>query len=115
MELERRVIKESTSNIITSMLVDWAKNWVAKTWNVEWYSVAWKTWTSQIPYKWKYETWVWSTIASYAWYWPAEDPKFVIIVKLERPRTSEYWGSTSSYIFKDIAEYLLDVYKIPKK
>lgn len=111
----RRVIKESTSDIITKMLVSSASEWVALNWNVEWYSVAWKTWTSQIPYKWSYEEWQWSTIWSYAWFWPAEDPQFVIIVKLDRPRTNEYWGSTSSFIFKDIASYLFDYYWIPKK
>ncbi len=111
----RRVIKESTSKLITKMLVSSVNDWVAKRGWVEWYSVAWKTWTSQIPYKWKYEKGQWSTIWSYAWYWPAEDPKFVIIVKLDRPRTSEYWGVTSSQIFKDVAWYLFDYYGIPKK
>ncbi len=114
-EVERRVIKESTSELITKMLVDSATNWVASNWDVEWYSVAWKTGTSQIPYKWSYEEWVWSTIWSYAWYWPAEDPKFVIIVKLDRPRTNEYWGQTSAYIFNQVAAYLFDYYWIPSK
>lgn len=111
----RRVIKESTSELITKMLVSSATDWVANVWNVEWYSVAWKTWTSQIPYKWGYETWVWSTIWSYAWFWPAEDPKFVIIVKLDRPRTNEYGWNTSSFIFRDVASYLFDYYWIPRK
>lgn len=114
-EEERRVIKETTSDLIKQMLVSSASEWVAQNWNVEWYSVAWKTWTSQIPYKWKYEKWQWSTIWSYAWFWPAEDPKFVIIVKLERPRTSEYWGATSAHMFKKVASYLFDYYSIPKK
>jgi cell division protein FtsI/penicillin-binding protein 2 len=114
-EEQSRVISKSTSDLIKKMLVDSVSNWVAKTWWVEWYSVAWKTWTSQIPYKWKYEKWVWSTVWSYAWFWPAEDPRFVIIVKLVRPRTNEYWGKTSAFIFKDIASYLFDYYWIPKK
>ena len=114
-EVERRVIKETTSELITKMLVDSAKNWVASNWDVEGYSVAWKTGTSQIPYKWSYEEWVWSTIWSYAWYWPAEDPKFVIIVKLDRPRTNEYWGQTSAYLFNQVAAYLFDYYWIPSK
>lgn len=114
-EEQRRVIKESTSKTVTNMLLDSTVNWVAKTWAVEWYSIAWKTWTAQIAYKWKYEKWAWWTIWSYAWYGPVEDPKFVIIVKLDRPRTSEYGWSTASYIFKDIATYLFDYYKIPKK
>jgi stage V sporulation protein D (sporulation-specific penicillin-binding protein) len=115
-ELERRVIKKSTGDIITSMLYSSIENWVAKNGKVPWYSMAWKTGTSQIPYKWKYETWVWSTIASYAWYGPVQDPKFVIVVKLDRPRIHwGYWGRTAAFLFKEISEYLLDYYGIPKK
>lgn len=114
-EQEYRVIKPETSRIISRMLVNSINKWVAQTWNVLGYTLAWKTWTTQIASKWKYEEWQASTYASFAWFGPAEDPKFVIIVKLDRPRTSEYWGRTSALIFKDISEYLLDYYKIPKK
>lgn len=110
----RRVIKKETSDIITSMLVDSLTNWVAQNWYVPWFHLAWKTWTSQIASKWWYEEWVWATYASFAWYWPAEDPKFVIIIKLDRPRVSEYWWATSAFLFKEVSEYLLDYYKIPK-
>ena len=114
-EEQRRVIKESTSISITNMLVDTATNGSAVNWYVEWYSTAGKTWTAEIPYRWRYETWPWFTNASYAWFWPAEDPKFVIIVKLERPRVSQYWGATSAHIFKEVASYLYDYYSIPRK
>jgi len=114
-EEEYRVIKPETSELIIKMLVDSINNWVAKKWNVEGYTLAWKTWTSQIASRWWYEKWEASTYWSFAWFWPAEDPKFVIIVKLDRPRTSIYGGLTSSIIFKDISTYLLDYYKIPKR
>ena len=98
------------------VLVDSIEKWVAKTWKVEWYLLAWKTWTSQITYKWGYENWnmPWATNGSFAWFWPAQDPQFVIVVKLVRPRTNNYWGLTSAYIFADTAKYLLEYNKIPK-
>jgi len=111
----RRVIRESTSETITDMLVEWVEIWAARNGWVEWYSVAGKTGTSQIAYRWGYEKWVASTFGSFAWYAPAEDPRFVIVVKLDRPRTSQYWGSTSAYLFSEIASELLDYYQIPKK
>lgn len=115
-EIVRRVITEKTSDIMKDILYNSMENWVADKWKVEWYLLGWKTWTSQIAYKWWYEDWnmPWATNASFAWFWPVQDPKFVIIVKLDRPRTSNFWGSTSSYIFADTAEYLLNYYKIPK-
>lgn len=115
-EVERKVIKKSTSDIVTSMLYDGIENWVARNAKVPWYSMAWKTGTSQIPYRWTYETWVWSTIASFAWYWPVQDPRFVVIVKLDRPRIHGWYGwRTSAVLFKEISEYLLDYYGIPRK
>lgn len=114
-EEQRRVVKESTSKIVTDMLYDWVENWVAWNWKVPWYALAAKSWTAQISYKWWYETWVWSTIWTFAWFWPVEDPKFTIIVKLERIRTSMYGWETSWFIFADVARYLFDYYKIPKK
>ncbi|QFR39381.1 penicillin-binding protein 2 [Candidatus Gracilibacteria bacterium 28_42_T64] len=114
-ELERRVIKESTSKIIVSMLVSSAKDGAAKNGNVLGYSVGGKTGTSQIPYKGIYEKGVGSTIASYAGFGPAEDPKFVIIVKLDRPRTNNFGGQTAAFVFNDVASYLFDYYEIPRR
>lgn len=111
----RRVIKDSTSKIVTNMLVDGVENGVAKYGAVEWYRVAGKTGTSQIAYRGGYEYGVASTYGSFAWFAPAEDPRFVIVVKLERPRTSVYGWSTSAHIFSELAWKLLKYYAIPKK
>lgn len=109
----RRVISEDTSQIITDVLVDWVDNALARNGWVRWYSIAWKTWTAQIASRWTYETWPASTTASYAWYWPAEDPRFVIVVKVERPRANPYGSMTAAFTFSKISEFLLDYYKIP--
>lgn len=114
-EATRRVIKESTSDIMTKILVNGVNQWAAKNGGVAGYNLAGKTWTAQIPFRWKYETGQASTNASFAWYGPAEDPQFVVVVKLERPRTTNYWGASSAYLFSEISEYLLDVYNIPKR
>lgn len=111
----RRVIKEDTSKKIIAMLTEWANFWFAKKWSVEWYDMAWKTWTSQIASKWKYETWwAWHTITSYWWFWPSSNPKFVMIVKVDRPRSAEYSETTSSALYSQMAKYLLNYYTIPK-
>jgi len=114
-EPTHRVIKEETSKIMTEVLVDWVNNWVAKNWGVKWYSIAWKTWTAQIAYRWKYESGQASTMWFYAWYAPAEDPKFVMIVKIERPRSSIYGWETVARTFSRISEYLFNYYAIPPK
>lgn len=114
-EKTHRVIKESTSDIMVDMLVDSLTNGVAWNGYVPGYRAGWKTGTSQIATGGVYETWVGSTFASFAWFGPAEDPKFVVIVKLDRPKTSEFGGATSAYLFKETAEYLFNYYGIPKR
>ena len=112
-EATHRVIKEETSRIMTEVLVDWVKNWEARVWHIPWYNIAWKTWTAQIASRWTYETWPASTMASYAWYWPAENPRFVIVVRVARPRASQWWWATAWRTFNKISEFLLNYYKIP--
>lgn len=114
-EKVRRVIKESTSREVSRMLVNGVDSGVAGNGRVEWYALAGKTGTSQIAFRGKYETGNASTNGSFAGFWPAEDPQFVIVVKLERPRTSNYGGATSAYIFADIAKELFEYYGIPKR
>lgn len=111
----RRVLKESTSEAITKMLVSWVDTGVANNGAVEWYSIAGKTWTSQIAYRGGYENGPGSTYASFAWYAPAEDPQFVVIVKLDRPKTTQFWWESSAFIFSEITQELLSYYQIPKK
>lgn len=115
----RRVIKEDTAKKITYMLVDGVRNGFAKKGGVAGYTIAGKTGTSQIPYKWGYENRILGqdighTITSYGWYAPANNPKFVLIVSIDRPRSSTYSEYTSSALFSEVAQYLLEYYKVPK-
>lgn len=114
-EATHRVLKETTAKTMTEVLVEWVNHWVAKNWAVKWYSIAWKTGTAQIAYKWKYESGQASTMWFYAWYGPAEDPKFVMVVKVERPRSSIYGWETVAITFWRISQYLFNYYAIPPK
>lgn len=111
----RRVIKEDTSKKIIAMLTEGAKIGFAKKGWVDGYDVAGKTGTSQIAAKGKYEVGeAGHTITSYGGFAPASNPKFVMIVKIERPRSAQYSETTSSAVFSKIAKYLFNYYGIPK-
>lgn len=115
----RRVIKEESSKEITAMLIDSVRNGYAKKWWVAGYTIAGKTGTSQIPMKWWYENRILGqdighTVTSYGGYAPANNPKFVLIVSINRPRSGIYSETTSSALFSEIAQYLLEYYKVPK-
>jgi len=111
----RRVIKEETSKKVIAMLTEGATIGFAKKGGVDGYDVAGKTGTSQIATRGVYETGgAGHTITSYGGFAPASNPKFVMIVKIDRPRSAEYSESTSSALFSNIAKYLLNYYAIPK-
>ncbi len=46
-------------------------------------------------------------------YYPAYDPKFVVLLFLENPKGVTYSGSTVTYTFFDLAKFLLSYYQVP--
>lgn len=109
-EIIHRVISEESSSIITSMLTTVVKG---KLYDVPGHLIAGKTGTAQIAGKGgRYETGEGSTTHSVAGYFPALKPQFVILVKLDRPRTGPWAENTSGPTFKNIAEFLIDYYNI---
>ena len=84
------------------------------------YELAGKTGTSQIAGPGgKYENGTGSTIATFAGYAPIDHPKFVILVKIDRPKlvvhgTSVIHGATAAApVFKEISAFLFKYYGIP--
>ena len=109
----QNVITEETSNTITAMLVNAVENGVAKNAALPDHYLAAKTGTSQTYKHGKPVTGAGTTIASIAGFGPIEDPKFVLLVKLDRPRSSEWADATAAIAFRDIAAYLFEYFGIP--
>ena len=106
----RRVINPETSRMITQMLVSSTRNGYAEGGAVDGYFVAGKTGTSQTYLRGKALDELGTTIVAFGGYAPATDPKFVLIVKVDRPRISEWGASVAAPVFQDIAEELLTNY-----
>ncbi len=111
----RRVISTTASQKITAMLTESTQRWFAKAGWVPWYQLACKTGTSQIASsKWGYEKGEnGRTNTSYAGYGPSNDPKFVIVVRFDRPRSTQYAEFSSAKAFREIATFLLKYYGVP--
>lgn len=111
-----RVISEETSTVITSMLISVVDSY-KKFGGIPGYQIAGKTGTAQIAGGGGYEKGLGSTITSFVGYAPALEPKFVVLVKLDRPRSfgeENTWGEvTAGPMFKKVAEFLFDYYNIP--
>ena len=109
----RRVISETTSKIMTAMLVNSVEIGVANPAMIESHYVAGKTGTSQIATGGVYEKGDGSTIASFGGYGPINDPQFTILIKINRPRKSPWGASNAAPLFKRIAEFMLHHYHVP--
>ena len=74
---------------------------------VIWYRLWAKSWTSQIAYKWKYQRWEWWTQATFAWIVSIDNPEYVVLIWVSRPRTNQWWVATAWKIFNEIATFLI--------
>ena len=115
-EIERKkIISEETAKEITKMLVSVVEEGYGKRARIAGYYIAGKTGTSQIPFAslginkkgYSDETW-----QSFIGYFPAFDPKILVLVKLDNPKTktAEY---SACPIFRKLAQYIINYYKIP--
>ena len=110
---QTQILSAQTAIDVTTMLVDAVdQNRVGK---IPGYYIAGKTGTAQIPWsvlgvnKAGYSE---ETVQSFLGYFPAYNPQFLILVKLDRPQTKAA-GASAIPIFKDLAEYLMIYYQIP--
>jgi cell division protein FtsI/penicillin-binding protein 2 len=109
-----QVIKPETAATMTAILVHSAATGYAKPGKVPGYRIAGKTGTSQIAGPGgRYEEGTGSTTATYAGFAPVDDPKFVILVKFDRPKKEVYGSLSAAPVFKDIAKFLFEYYGIP--
>ena len=88
-----RVISEETAWKVTEMMEQSAAHGDAKWAIPKGYRIAGKTGTAQIPVEGHYDEE--KTVASFVGFAPAENPRFVMLIKLREP-TSSPWGSETA-------------------
>lgn len=112
-KLIRRVISERTATLIGGMMVTVVRKGHGKRAGVDGYFVAGKTGTAQVPKKngRGYDPNI--TIGSFAGFAPVDDPKFVMLVKIDRPRSVQWAESSAAPLFGELAEFLLHYFEIP--
>lgn len=103
-------ISGSTAKVMTEILVNAVSNGEAKWAKPKGYRIAGKTGTAQIPIAGHYDPN--KTIASFIGFAPADDPKFAMLVIIDRPTTSIYGSETAAPVFFKIAKDILTYYNI---
>jgi len=108
-QVTRRVISSETAKKITQMMVSAVeKNKIAVISN---YSVAGKTGTAFVP-DFNKKGYTDEVINTYIGFTPAFNPKFVILIKLDKPKGSPLAGQTVVPAFRELAQFLLNYYNI---
>ncbi|MBU0982098.1 penicillin-binding protein 2 [Patescibacteria group bacterium] len=110
-QIVRQVLEKESAETITAMMVATAESYLSLALDNHYF--AGKSGTAQ-TYKWgKALKGRGTTIGSFVGFGPIDDPIFIVLVKLDRPRTVEWGASTAGFIYKNIATYLFDYYNIP--
>lgn len=104
-------ITAKTATVMTEMMVKAVQDGESKWAAPKGYRIAGKTGTAQIPVEGHYDAN--KTIASFIGFAPADDPKFLMLVVVDRPSTSIYGSETAAPIFFNVARNILSYYSIP--
>ncbi|KKP40685.1 hypothetical protein A2130_03860 [Candidatus Woesebacteria bacterium GWC2_33_12] len=105
-----RVISKDTAEKMTKIMVQAARHGEAQWTNLKGFSVAGKTGTAQIPISGHYDAE--KTIASFVGFAPANNPKFIMLVTLKEPQSSEWASETAAPLWYSIAKDLFIIFGI---
>lgn len=103
-------ISDKTAKIMTEMMVNAVNKGEAKWARLKGYRIAGKTGTAQIPVAGHYDPT--KTIASFIGFAPADDPKFLMLVVIDRPTVRIYGAETAAPIFFNVARNILTYYNV---
>ncbi len=106
-QLVRQVISEKTASVIAGMLVSVVENGHGKKAGVKGYYIAGKTGTAQIVKENELGYIEGANNGSFVGFGPVEDPKFVMAVRIERPRDVQFAESSAAPLFGEIAKFFL--------
>lgn len=112
-ERVRRVLSNEAYQSIKSMLLNSVDHGVARGARVFGYNVMGKTGTSQTYKGGKALEGTGTTITSFAGFAPLKDPQFVVLVKYDYPKVSQWGSETAANTFKEIAEFMFNYLSIP--
>lgn len=110
-QMKRQVISPEAAKKLTSMLVSTVRNGYDKI-KLTGYFVAGKTGTAQIPNL-NERGYSSDSIHTFVGWAPAFDPKFIILLKMDRPKGINFASDSLSPPFTNLTKYLLNYYEIP--
>lgn len=108
----RQVVSRETAETISKMLVSVVRTGYDNRAGVKGYFVAGKTGTANIAKK-DGRGYSEDVIHTFVGYVPAFDPKFLILIQMNRPKGNRFAANTLSGPFHNLAEFILSYYEVP--
>ena len=105
-----RVVSAASAKKVTEMMVSAVDK--ARVAKINGYTVAGKTGTAYIP-DFNNGGYTDEVINTYIGFAPASNPRFVIVIKLDKPYGAPVAGLTVVPAFRELAEFLLSYYNVP--
>jgi cell division protein FtsI/penicillin-binding protein 2 len=106
----RQVVSPRTADTMLDMMVSVWKQPALERLALDGYTLAAKSGTADIPGPGGYSTG--KTYASFAGFGPMPNPRFAILVRIDRPEAI-YGGVVAAPVFRAIASELLNYYRVP--
>lgn len=112
-KLVENVIDSKTSATLSAMLVNVVENGHGKRAAVKGYYIAGKTGTAQVARTDRVGYDPDKTIGSFVGFGPVDDPKFLMLVRIDNPKNVKFAESTAAPAFGEIAAFILNYLQVP--
>ncbi|HMY80587.1 MAG TPA: penicillin-binding protein 2 [Candidatus Absconditabacterales bacterium] len=108
------IFKDGVSDLMKNALYEVVNGGQIKRFAIAGKSLAGKTGTSQIPFRGKYQNGIGRTNGSFAGIITKDNTKYVIVIQVRRPRTSQRGELTAGKIYGELAKFLIEYEGIEK-
>jgi cell division protein FtsI/penicillin-binding protein 2 len=105
-----RAVSPETAQLVAEMMAQTVEHGIEQA-QVPGYRVAGKTGTAQLPTALGYDEQ--KTIASFVGFAPVDDPQVIVLVRLDKPTSSQWGAHTAAPAFSRLARQLFVLLKIP--
>ncbi|MBI5465725.1 MAG: penicillin-binding protein 2 [Candidatus Kerfeldbacteria bacterium] len=111
--LVRQVLTPEVATTLSAMLVSVVERGHGRRASVPGYYVAGKTGTAQVAFKDKPGYDPDKNIGTFVGFAPVDEPRFVMVVKIDQPKDVVFAESSAAPLFGELAKFLLEYYQVP--
>lgn len=103
-----QILKPETSEKMKRALFEVVYWGLTKQFGIPWYTLGGKSGTSQIAYRGVYRSGAWRTHGSFVGLVTEENPKYIVVIQVRRPRSNQFGEYTAGKIFGDLSKILIE-------